>query len=195
MTIQAMLESIASDGRSISIIILVMMSLVQIAPIKLNPWTAILSWLGKQLNKDVSDKVDSVEKRLDKVEQNIENMNDRMSKVESHITNLDKQMENLDTRLCSMEDRLNAHITDSEDSHVRGQRARILEFAAVVIRGEGVTREHFDFMIRECDNYEKYCKDHKLMNGVATASINEIRRVYQERLRKNEFISEPSASK
>lgn len=34
--------------------------LLEVAPIKLNPWTAVLSAIGKRLNKDVTEKVDKL---------------------------------------------------------------------------------------------------------------------------------------
>ena len=53
--------------------------IIQIVPIKLNPWTAILKWIGNKLNKDISDKlnktVDTVE-RLEKSQD--ENEKDRI---------------------------------------------------------------------------------------------------------------------
>lgn len=52
---------------------LLLLTLVQVAPIKLNPWNAIASWLGKALNADVLKELQEVKKsqeetnaRLDK---------------------------------------------------------------------------------------------------------------------------------
>ena len=54
------------DGVTIGVfVLLVFLTCVQISPIKINPWDKIFSWIGKKLNKDISDKVDSIEKKLD----------------------------------------------------------------------------------------------------------------------------------
>ena len=45
-------------------------------------------------------------------------------------------------------------------------------------------------MINECDQYEKYIDENKIKNGVAEASIAEIRRIYQEHLRNHDFLVE-----
>ena len=46
-------------------ILLILMTLVQIAPIKINPWSAIAKLIGRAINGEVLKKLDSVEKRLD----------------------------------------------------------------------------------------------------------------------------------
>lgn len=46
-------------------VVLVLMTLIQIAPIKVNPWTTIARMIGKAINGEVLDKLGQVEKRLD----------------------------------------------------------------------------------------------------------------------------------
>lgn len=148
MTIQELLESIVADRGPIFLFIFAMMTLVEITPIKLNPWTSIFEWFGKKLNKEVITKIDKIETRLD------------------------------------------AHIKDSEQQELRARRTSILDFSSSIIRGVNYHREKFDFMINECDQYEEYCKANNVKNGVAEASISEIRRIYQEHLRNNDFLQE-----
>ena len=148
MTIQEIAESIVADRGPIILIIVAMMTFVEVTPIKLNPWSAIFGWFGKKLNKEVIDKIDIMEKRLD------------------------------------------THIKDSEQQELRSRRTCILDFSSSVIRGVNYHREKFDFMINECDQYEEYCKKNDIKNGVAEASIAEIRRIYKEHLRNNDFLVE-----
>ena len=44
----------------------VLLTLVQITPIKVNPWSAIARWIGKAINGEVLGKLGHLEKRLDK---------------------------------------------------------------------------------------------------------------------------------
>lgn len=46
-------------------ILVILMTLVQITPFKVNPWTSIGKAIGKALNSDVIEKLDKVEHRLD----------------------------------------------------------------------------------------------------------------------------------
>ncbi len=52
------------------------------------------------------------------------------------------------------------------------------------------TKEQFDFVIKECDTYEKYIKKNEIKNGVIEAAINEIRRIYQKCIHENSFLKE-----
>ena len=46
-------------------LLFILMTLVQIAPIKLNPWDKILTWLGNHMNADIVKRVDVIEAKLD----------------------------------------------------------------------------------------------------------------------------------
>ena len=41
-----------------------LLSLIQISPLKLNPWDAILGWLGKKLNGGMEKRLKEVEKQI-----------------------------------------------------------------------------------------------------------------------------------
>lgn len=47
---------------------LALLSLIQIAPIKINPWTAIGRWIGRAINGEVIEKVNNLEKKLEIVD-------------------------------------------------------------------------------------------------------------------------------
>lgn len=49
-----------SPGAGMFIILAVFLSLVQIAPIKINPWDTILGWLGTKINAGVKKQLDAV---------------------------------------------------------------------------------------------------------------------------------------
>lgn len=44
--------------------LLALSAIVEITPIKINPWSAILNWLGKKLNGELTEKVDILEKSV-----------------------------------------------------------------------------------------------------------------------------------
>ena len=55
-------------------IFIILSTVIEIAPIKINPWDAILKWIGDRLNKSAYMKIEEVEKKLDK---HIEESNER----------------------------------------------------------------------------------------------------------------------
>lgn len=66
MTLLKMVETaLAVPGVKTATIIL-LLSIVEISPIKINPWSAVGGWIGKLLGiKAVSNKVDALEKKVD----------------------------------------------------------------------------------------------------------------------------------
>lgn len=147
MTIEEML---AGGGG----LLLVAMTLIQIAPIKVNPWSALARALGKAINKDVLDGLAEV-----KADQ----------KEARRI--LDDHIRVADTR--------------NADAH----RARILQFNNELLRDIPHTREDFIEILEEIDFYERFCEEHKdYKNNRCTHAIANIGRVYDDRLRKHDFL-------
>lgn len=46
-------------------VLLVIMTIIQIAPIKINPWSALARWIGRAINAEVLSDLDKVKNRLD----------------------------------------------------------------------------------------------------------------------------------
>lgn len=99
-------------------------SLIQISPIKLNPWSTILKWIGKQLTGDLRKDVNSL-------------------------------------------------ITDF-------RRQTILTFARECRNKVDHSAEEWGHVLNVAAEYEKYCKDHNITNGVIDADTKFIRDLYQE---------------
>lgn len=54
------------DELSIGVVVLiVLMSCIEVSKINLNPWTWLLSRIGKKLNKELDDKITAIGKKLD----------------------------------------------------------------------------------------------------------------------------------
>ena len=54
MTLQQVLEWC---GQNPLTVLLGLSALIQIAPIKINPWTTLLKWIGSKINGDLTDKI------------------------------------------------------------------------------------------------------------------------------------------
>ena len=117
----ATLKSTLSTG---GIIFVIIASLLQISKININPWDAILSWVGDRINK------------------------------------------------------------------IQDTRRDILDFANACMNGRKHTKEQFDFVLKECDDYETYTERKDIKNGVVTSAIKEIRRLYDKCIQSNSFLKE-----
>ena len=123
------------------------MTVIQITPVKLDPWSWLAKAIGKAINADVLAKLGEVEKRLDK------------------------------------------HITVDDQRAADGNRTRILHFNNELVRNLKHTKEEFVEILAEIDAYEEYCRSHpEYPNNRAVIAIDNVRDVYKERLKKNDFL-------
>lgn len=135
-------------------VLLVLLSLVEISPIKINPWSAFTKWLGRGFNADVI-----------------------------------KSLETVKATQAETRQRLETHISTDERREVDHCRARILRFNNELLREIPHTKEEFIEILKDIDDYERYCRDHEdYANGRAVHAIANIGRVYDERLIKHDFL-------
>lgn len=125
----------------------VLLTLVQIAPVKVNPWSAIAKAIGRAVNADVLRELDTVTQKLD------------------------------------------THIRVDDERNADSYRTRILQFNNELLREILHTREDFIEILTVIDDYEGYCRDHReYKNNRAVCAIENIKRVYMERLQKHDFL-------
>lgn len=135
--------------------LVVFMTLVQIAPLKINPWsairkvfTAIGRALGKALNGAVIEKLD------------------KMEEAQAETRRL-----------------LDEHIRVDDERNADLHRTYILRFNMELRRGIQHTDEDFNEILYNIKCYEQYCKDHpEYQNNRAVHAIKHIENVYDERM-------------
>lgn len=139
-------------GGGVSLFVLA--TLIQIAPVKINPWSAIAKALGRAINTDVL-----------------------------------KELAEMKARQQETWDKLDKHIQTDDERDADLHRARILQFNTELLRDDKHTREDFIEALAEIDDYERYCREHPdYKNNRATHAISNIKRVYDERLEKHDFL-------
>lgn len=60
--------------------VFVLLTLIQVMPFKIDPWSAIARGVGKAMNKDMMDKLDCVDKEVRNLKTNYEDIRNRMGK-------------------------------------------------------------------------------------------------------------------
>lgn len=126
--------------------VLLLLTLIQIAPIKLNPWSRIAKAIGRAINAEVLEELKQTNEKLE------------------------------------------AHIQAADERNADMWRANILRFNSELIRRLPHTKEDFNNIFLDIDDYETYCRDHPAYkNSRAVHAIGNIGRVYDQRLEKHDF--------
>ncbi len=127
--------------------LLVLMTLIQITPIKINPWSWIAKRIGRAVNGEVLEKVNAIDGTVNE-------MRDHNAEEWASLS-----------------------------------RTHILRFGDELLHGVAHSKEHFDQILVDISKYETYCGDHpEYLNGVANATIKQIKKTYQKCLDDHSFL-------
>ena len=74
LTLQEIINSFAGDSGFWIVVIGVVLTLIEITPIKINPW----SWIGRLFNKDVMKKIDGLQKEVQDVKNDMINFREEL---------------------------------------------------------------------------------------------------------------------
>lgn len=118
---------------------------------------------------------------------------DRDDKTAKAINELGAQISDTNKKIATMQTSIMEELAkdraENEEYRAKQSRARILQFNDELYRGVKHTKESFDDVISEIDNYEDYCDSHpKFPNFKAVAAIDNIKVVYKKRLELADFL-------
>ena len=148
MNTELILDSIGKYGWAI---ILCLFSMIEISPIKINPWSAILECIGNKLNGELAKDI---------------------KEVKEEVQTVKEQVGSLDKRIETIKD-------NSEMVEVKQSRVRILRFDDELLQGHELTKDHFRQTLEDIDIYEDYCRKHEdFRNGIAVHAIKHIKDTY-----------------
>jgi hypothetical protein len=154
--------NLVNDNSGIlTIIAVVLLSLIEIAPIKFNPW----SWLGKKIGRLFNGEVMT----------EMGNLKKEMGTVKQEVKGIKKDV---------------ADIRDeAKEREATNRRTRILEFGDEILHEVDYSKEHWDQILLDITSYEHYCDDHPhYMNNVAKATIKHIKHMYDKHLEEDSFL-------
>ena len=126
----SLLEFVAEGGG----VLLALLTVIQIAPVKINPWSKIARSIGRAMNVEIMDKLN-----------------------ESEATDARYRIIRFDDEI----------------------RHRVVKH----------TEEHFNQIMSDIDEYERYCSTHPdYKNSKAVMAIENVRRTYEKCRKENSFL-------
>lgn len=111
----------------------------------------------------------------------------RKDERDDKIGKLTEQIKALETKMNNRFDEIEAK---EEERDAIGARIRILRFGDEILTGQILhSRESFTQVLEDIDDYEDYSATHPLFkNNKTVTTIEYIKRIYNERLEKNDFV-------
>ena len=161
MTLQEIITSLLNDGGFWTAAIIILLTLIEITPIKVNPLSWIARKIGKAFNGEVMKEIGA--------------LNQEICKVKHEVKDIKKDVEDIRE--------------EAKEREATNRRARILEFGDEILHEVDYSKEHWDSVLMDISEYEHYCDDHPhYMNNVAKATIKHIKHMYDKHLDEDSFL-------
>ena len=162
MSPEAIQELITTERVSVgAVIIFVLMTVIQITPIKINPWSWLAKKIGRALNAEMVESVKEV--------------NNEIKEVKNDVSSVVKDLE-----------LFKEYVYETD---IINYRNLILRFGDEILCDIKHSKEHFEEILRYIDRYEGYCNEHPdFQNTVTVLTIEKIKATYKERLAKKDFL-------
>ncbi len=158
MQIYEMIKAVAGGS---TILVVAVLTLIQISPLKINPWNFIGNLL-KKLARKVGQAINS-------------ELFERMQLLED-------KMEMISADVKGVKD-------DISEQAAIDCRTRILHFGDEVLHKQRHTKEHFDEILRDIKTYNDYCKSHPdFPNHTTVLTSKRIMEIYEECLKDGDFL-------
>ena len=99
------------------------------------------------------------------------------------------QLDAMNAKLDRMQQSLDKHIAMDDERAAKQRRMRVLRFNEEVILQQPHTKEHFDEILDDITEYERYCHEHPLYkNNKAKMAIANVIQAYQKCEDENSFL-------
>ena len=113
---------------------------VEVAPIKINPWTVIFKYIGGIINRGVYKKLDAIEGATQRNAQAIEDIK------------------------AEMESRFNAYDKQDKEQQAVNMRNEIINFAENLKLGRVYSEKQFEYILDVVSKYNMHCEKYKIKN-------------------------------
>lgn len=177
-------------------LIVILLTLIQITPIKINPWSTLFKFVGRGLNSELNEKMDGFKGSLERVKDDVIKLSDNVDSLSTRVDALQEKVDSLDAKIETMDNNMSELATkvdnlqhNVDQSEAKNARARILRFSDEILMGTKHSSEHFTEILQAIDEYERYCLSHpEFKNNMAIASIEEIKETYDKCRREHSFL-------
>lgn len=195
-------------GWTVIIILFLLSCVFKISKKEIDPLGWVIGWFGKAFTKDVRKDVADLKKETNQKFDEVKK--DWASKIDELKKDYDKKITDLRTDLDSFEERTNNSISEMKNgtTHncemlktrldlmeksndmqtVRQIKGHVLDFANSCLNKRKHTKQDFENIIKENEEYETLVAKYGLKNDVYTEDFNYIMDIYHECKKNRSFL-------
>ena len=181
MTLQEITDILPAAGG----VALCLMTIVQVTPIKVNPWSALARAIGNALMGDLKKQVSDLSVEIKRMSNELV----ELKKDPSVYCGVASTVHTIKHNLEKLEEVSRNRAAKEDEREAKNLRVRILSFEDDLLHGLNHSKEHYDQVLTDITDYNNYCQSHKnFKNEVAVTAIRHIEDVYRQRLADNSFL-------
>lgn len=199
---------VANVGWSVVIFLFVLSGLFKIVKIEINPIGWLIGAIGKALTKDVRNDIlkfkESTELKFENIQKDRSDKIDELkSNYDEKITDLREDLDNFEVAVkekmiqlreesslnCeNVTSRLDQMQKSNDMQTVRQIKGHVLDFANTCLNGVKHTKQDFENIIKENEEYEELVSKYTLRNDVYAEDFKYIMKIYHECQEKHSFL-------
>lgn len=175
MTLQEIWNAILGSGGFWTAVVILFLTIIEVTPIKINPW----SWFGKIIGKAFTGEV---VQEIGRLKEEIGCLRTEFGGIKNEVGDIRQKVQGLKQDVYDVGE-------EAKEREATNCRARILEFGDEILHNVSYSKEHWDSVLMDIDKYEDYCADHpRYINNVASATIKHIKNMYDKHLADESFL-------
>lgn len=168
LTLQEIITSLFGNGGFWTAVVFIVLTLIEITPIKLTPWSWFGKIIGKAFTGEVMKEMGALKKDMGSLKENIGHVKDEVADIKQDVADIREE---------------------AKEREATNRRTRILEFGDEILHEIDYSKEHWDQILLDITAYENYCDEHpRYMNNVAKATIRHIKHMYDKHLEEDSFL-------
>lgn len=164
MSLNELIRAIDLHSNVIWAVILVLSILIEVTPIKINPWSALVSWISRLFTKDLKAQLT----------ENTETYLASYKDLKDNINDIKKEV--------------NAIKENNDTERAMTSRYRIIRAADELRNGASkLSEDHLEQLGEDIDIYDKYCKTHPMYRNHKGQKSKALILAYEQQLEDNKL--------
>lgn len=162
-----------------------------------NPWSALFRWIGNKINEPINTKLDNFDKQQKerfndletKQNKRLDELETQNTEIQNHIIKIKKEyIESIKDIKEDYNKRMDTLERNADEKEAKRLRSSIICFSDSCRTGERHTKQHFENVFRDYDDYSRYCEKHDFENHFIDGEMEYIKSIYTEYSKNNKFL-------